>query len=171
MEAARPLSYRAGAASLWVRFRVGTFMPHIPPTTILNRELELPRHGRDKFWLHGRTWDIPNFDNADTFVEHLVRGGVLTCDPLVDAALHGELTRVPARTIRHHFQHSTGLRQNVIQQIARVQRAVALLQQGHPPLATAQALGYADQSHLTRSVKRFLGSTPHEIHVSSPSTK
>jgi AraC-like DNA-binding protein len=170
LEVARPLSYIAGGESLWIRFRVGTFMPNILPTTILNREIELPEASGNNFWLKDRVWEIPTFENADTFVEHLVRAGALTCDPLVDAALRDELAGVPARTIRHHFQRSTGLRQSLIHQIGRAQRAVELLRQGIPALDIAYELGYADQPHLTRSLKRLLGYTPREILVSSSQT-
>src|SRR5262245_9332768 len=34
LEGARPLRYTAGAESLWVRFKVGTFLPTIHPTTL-----------------------------------------------------------------------------------------------------------------------------------------
>jgi hypothetical protein len=77
LEVARPLSYSADAESLWLRFRVGTFMPNILPTTILNREIELPEGSGDNFWLKDRVWEIPTFENADTFVEHLVRAAGL----------------------------------------------------------------------------------------------
>ena len=39
--------------------------------------------------------------------------------------------------------------------------------EGNPILDTAYELGYADQSHLTRLLKRFQGYTPGEI-VASP---
>src|SRR5437763_12786600 len=42
LEAARPLSYVAGAETLWIRFKVGTFLPHVPATDALNREITLP---------------------------------------------------------------------------------------------------------------------------------
>ena len=144
LEVARPLSYTRGAESLWIRFRVGTFMPTVLPTTILNRETELPEGSGKKFWLRDRVWEIPTFENADTFVEHLARKGALTCDPLVEAALRDELSDVPARTLRHRFRHSTGLRQSFIHQIRRAKHAQELLQQGNPPVNTAHELGYAD---------------------------
>ena len=168
LELARPLSYTAGAESLWIRFRVGTFLPKIRPTTVLNREIELPVGSGNNFWLSDRVLAIPTFENADTFAEHLMPVGALACDPLVDAALRDELAGVPNRTIRHHFRHSTGLRRGFIRQIRRAQQAVRLLRQGNPPLDTAHELGYSDQPHLTRSLKRFLGDTPGGIQVSSP---
>lgn len=42
----------------------------------------------------------------------------------------------------------------------RVTRAKALLAAGHPPAAAAQAVGFADQSHLARHFKRAVGVPP-----------
>jgi AraC-like DNA-binding protein len=164
LEAAQPLSYTADAETLWIGFKVGTYMPQLPATAMLNRQINLPQGSGDNFWLHDKLWQIPNFENADIFVEQLVRDGALTCDPLIEAALRDELADdTPERTIRYRFQHRTGLRQNHIRQIQRAQRAEALLQQGNSILDTTYTLGYTDQPHLTRSLKRLLGYTPREI--------
>lgn len=163
LEAARPLSYAAGAESLWIRFRVGTYLSHLPATVTVNREITLPEGSGSTFWLKDKVWQIPNFENADTFVEQLVRTGALTYDPLISAALRDELADTSERTVRHRFQHSTGLRQNHIRQIKRAERAVELLHHGSSIINTAHELGYADQPHLTRSLKRLLGYTPHEL--------
>jgi len=42
----------------------------------------------------------------------------------------------------------------------RVRRARGLLDAGHAPAAAAQAVGFCDQSHLTRYFKRLTGITP-----------
>lgn len=167
LEAARPLSYAAGAESVWIRFKVGTFMPHLPASAMLNRQLNLPEGSGNRFWLRDKVWEIPTCDNVDTFVERLVREGVLTHDPLIEAALRDELADTSERTIRYRFQHRTGLRQNAIRQIQRAQQAVELLRQGNSIVATAHELGYADQPHLTRSLKRLLGYTPRELLIPS----
>jgi hypothetical protein len=186
LEQARPLSYAGDAESLWIRFKVGTFMPHLPASATLNREIYLPEGSGDNFWLKDQLWEVPNFENADIFVERLVRAGALTYDPLVEATLRYEpdflapmgeksekdkLADTSERTIRYRFQHSTGLRQNYIRQIKRAERAVELLHQGHSILNTAHALGYSDQPHLTRSLKRLLGYTPREILISTSQTQ
>ncbi len=168
LEQARPLSYVAGAESLWLCFRVGTFMPHLPASATLNREITLPEGSGNNFWLQDKVWETPNFENAETFVEHLVRAGALTYDPFIEAALRDELADTSARTIRYRFQHSTGLRQNYIRQIKRAERARELLHQGNSIMHTAHELGYADQSHLTRSLKRLLGCTPSDLLPKSP---
>jgi AraC-like DNA-binding protein len=167
LEAARPLSYTADAESLWIRFKVGTFMPYLPAPSTLNREIALPEGSGDNFWLNDKVWQIPTFENADIFVEQLVRAGALTYDPLIGAALRDELANTSERTIRYRFQHSTGLRQNYIRQIKRAERALELLHQGESILHTAHELGYADQPHLTRSLKRLLGYTPRELSATT----
>ena len=145
-EEARLLSYVADLETLWIGFKVGTFMPRLPASCLLNREINLAEGSGDNFWLNDKVWEIPTFENADIFAEHLVRTGVLTKDPLIEAALRDELPDTSERTLRYHFQHSTGLRQNFIRQIKRAQQAVELLRQGNSTLYTAHELGYADQA-------------------------
>ena len=40
-------------------------------------------------------WQLPDFENADTFVEHLVRRDVLVRDPLVTAVIQERAPGVP----------------------------------------------------------------------------
>src|SRR5690348_12626633 len=52
---ATPLHYQwAGAQWLGIRFRLGTFMPHLPPGKLLDhRDVILPAATGRSFWLHG----------------------------------------------------------------------------------------------------------------------
>jgi AraC-like DNA-binding protein len=165
LEAARPLSYTGCAESLWIRFKVGTYLSRVPAPVLLNRQIDLPEGGENNFWLKDEVWEIPTFENVETFVEHLLRAGELVYDPLIDAALRDELTDTSDRTIRYRFRHSTGLRQNHIRQIKRAERALELLHGGNSIIDTAHELGYADQPHLTRSLKRLMGYTPRELVI------
>ena len=45
------------------------------------------------------------------------------------------------------------------------ERAVDLLGRGVPALEVVRLAGYADQPHLTRSLKRFVGQTPSQIAI------
>ena len=49
-----------------------------------------------------------------------------------------------------------------MRQIARAREAAARLRTGEAIADVAYELGYADQSHLTRDVKRLTGYTPAE---------
>ncbi|MBA2679054.1 MAG: AraC family transcriptional regulator, partial [Ktedonobacteraceae bacterium] len=106
---------------------------------------------------------FPDYDNVETFVERLVREDVLVSDPIVKAVLAGHPQEVSLRTVRRRFLLATGLTYKAIEQIERAKQAVALLEQGVSLLDAAYQAGYADQSHMTRSLKHFIGYTPAHL--------
>ena len=143
------VSWTEGAELLWIKFKLGTFMPHLPARDFLDVETILPGAASKSFWLNGSAWQFPDYENADTFVNRLVRDGLLVSDPVVNAALQDQLSETPLRTVRHRFLRATGLTQSHIRQFERAQRAAALLQQGVSILDTVHEAGYFDQPHLT----------------------
>ncbi len=157
------VTWGEGGEILWIKLKLGTFMPHLPIKDCLDIEAALPGASDRAFWLKGSAWEFPNYENADVFVDRLVRAEVLVRDPVVDAVLHGAPHNLSPRSIRHRFQQSTGLTQNHIYQIERAQQAAALLQQGKSILDTVDELGYFDQPHLTRALKQWVGHTPAQI--------
>lgn len=156
-------TYGADAEILWVKFKLGTFMPHLPTRSILNSETILPDARRDAFWLKGSVWQFPDCDNVEVFVNRLVKDEILVHDPLVTEALQDHPQDYAPRTIRHRFLQSTGVTQNHIRQFERAQQAAALLSQGMSILDTVFETGYYDQPHLTRSLKQFIGYTPAQL--------
>jgi AraC-like DNA-binding protein len=161
--AAGVANWKAGAEILWVKFSLGTFMPHLPVRDFLDVETLLPGAASRSFWLKSSAWQFPDYDNVETFVDRLVHEGVLVHDPVVKAALQDQLPGMPPRTVRHRFLQATGLSQSHILQFERARRAEILLRQGVSILETVFELGYYDQPHLTRSLKRFIGRTPAQI--------
>ena len=155
--------FNEGVEILWVRFSLGAFMPHLPVRNFLDTETPLPDASSRSFWLGGQVWQFPDYDNVETFVDRLVRNAVLARDPLVNSVLQDHPPEVSPRTVRHRFLRATGLTHSLIRQIERAQQAEALLQQGASILDTVFKLGYYDQPHLTRSLKRWIGHTPSKI--------
>ena len=146
-----------------IQFKTGTFMPHLPAQTLMDRrDINLPA-ASSGFWLDGRVWQVPTYENADTFVDWLVRDGLLAHEPLVDTALQQQPTAASQRTVQRRFLQATGLTQSTVHQIRRARYAVALLKQGLSILDTVDLAGYFDQPHLTRSLKHFAGQTPAQI--------
>ena len=156
-------SWEEGAELLWIRFKLGTFMPHLPTRDFLDAETRLPGAASQSFWLKSSAWQFPSYDNVETFIDRLVRDDVLVRDPVVNAVLQGHPQDMASRTVRHRFLRSTGLTHSHISQVERAHRAEALLKQGVPILDTVYELGYFDQPHLTRSLKQFVGYTPAQI--------
>jgi AraC-like DNA-binding protein len=160
---ATPLHCPAEGEWLGIRFKLGTLMPHLSASNLVDRDVNLPNAASQSFWLHGSAWQFPNFENADTFVDWLVRDGLLVREPVVEATLQGQLKDRSIRTVRRHFLRTTGLTQSTVGQIERARYATILLQQGVSILDTVFEAGYYDQPHLTRSLKYFIGQTPTQI--------
>jgi AraC-like DNA-binding protein len=146
-----------------IDFRLGTGMPELPFDRLVDGDLTLPLAGVRSFWLNGSAWEIPTFGNADVFLDRLRRRGRVVHDPLVEAALRERDMGVSLRTIRRRVRQSTGLTLGLIRQIERAHRAARLLDRGAAILDVVARTGYADQAHLTRSVRRFIGHTPAQI--------
>jgi AraC-like DNA-binding protein len=160
---ATPLHCPADGEWLGIRFKLGTVMPHLPASKLVDGAVNLPNAASQSFWLHGSAWQFPDFENADTFVDWLVRDRLIVREPVVEAALQGQLKELSIRTARRHFLRTTGLTQSAVRQIERARYATILLQQGVSILDAVYEAGYYDQPHLTRSLKYFIGQTPTQI--------
>jgi hypothetical protein len=164
-----PKIQQEGMEFLVIKFKLGVFMPYLPAGDLVNCDALLPEAGSSQsFWLDGYAWQLPDFDNVEAFVERLVREGVLVTDPVVHAALQDQPLPVAERTIRRRFLQATGLTPQTIAQIERAKKAAELLGQGVSILDTVYEAGYADQPHLTRSLRRFFGQTPAQIARGEP---
>jgi AraC-like DNA-binding protein len=156
--------FPADAEFFGITFKLGSFMPHLPLRSLLDRQhATLPEASSNSFWLHGSAWELPTFENADVFVDRLVRQGILVRDPVVEAAIQGHTPDMSIRSLQYRFLRATGLTYKTIQRIERARFAVSLFEQGTPISDTAFELGYFDQAHLTNSLKRFVGRTPAQI--------
>lgn len=148
---------------LVIRFKLGTFMPYLPPANLVDEDALLPEAASTSFWLNGKSWQFPDFENVETFVDQLVRNDVLVTDPIVKAVLQNQTPDMSFRTVRRRFLQATGIPHKAIQQIERARQAAALLEQGVSILDAVYQTGYADQPHMTRALKYFIGQTPAQI--------
>lgn len=156
-------TWEEGGEILWIRFRLGVFMPHLPARSFVDVEKSLPGAASHSFWLKGSAWQFPSYENVETFAERLAREEILVRDPLVSAVLQEQPHNLAPRTVRHRFLNATGLTQKHIIQIERAQRAASLLKKGVSILDTVDELGYYDQPHLTKSLKQWVGYTPAQL--------
>jgi AraC-like DNA-binding protein len=143
--------------------RLGCFYATSAQKTFLNQETTLPNAASRSFWLKGSVWQFPDYENVDTFIDRLVREELLAYDPVVHEVLQEQPQPLAPRTLRHRFLHATGLTHNHIRQVQRAQQAAQRLQQGASIADTTYELGYYDQPHLTRLLRRLIGYTPNQI--------
>ncbi len=152
---------------LGILLKLGTFLPPFSTCTLVNAGIDLPVVARNSFLLDGSIWQLPDYDNADTFIGCLMRKGLLVSDPVVEAALQDHPQDCDIRTIQRRFLRATGLTQSGVRQIERARYAMHLLQEGTSILDTVEQAGYFDQPHLTRSLKHLIGQTPAQIREQS----
>ncbi len=154
-----------GETEVWgIQFKPGVFMPHLPPGRVMDRrDLNLPEADGQSFWMHGSAWKYPTYENAEIFINRLIREGLLVNDPVVSTVLQGEPVGASLRTIQRRVLRATGLTYAATYQIERAHYATSLLKQGVSILDTVEEAGYFDQPHLTRSLKHFMGLTPAQI--------
>src|SRR5215216_1991488 len=62
-----------GTEFFGIRFKVGTALPHLPASRLVDEDVNLPDASGKSFWLHGSAWQFPNYENADTFLNRLAR--------------------------------------------------------------------------------------------------
>lgn len=161
---ATPAECPADAEFFGIIFKYGTFMPHLPVRNLLDRnDATLPEATSKSFWLKGSAWQFPDFENADTFIARLGREGLLVREPVVEAVLQNRPLELSLRSIQRRFLHATGLTRGTLDQIERARQAATLLEQGVSIADVVFQAGYADQPHLTRSLKHFMGQTPAQL--------
>jgi AraC-like DNA-binding protein len=157
------LTYPDNAEWLGIRFKPGTFMPSHPARALINANVTLPESVTGQFWLNASVWQVPDYENADTFVEWLIRDGQIVIDPAISAALRCETAAATRRTVQRRFLHATGVTQGAVRMIERARYATLMLRRGASIAETTYEAGYFDQPHLTRSLKRLVGQTPAEL--------
>lgn len=124
----------------------------------------MPVHG-SQFTIAGLTLPLPTFANAEDIVGGLIRDHVLKSNQLVARALADARDQTPQRTLQHHFKRTTGINLKDFRQIRRAQEAVRRLKTGGSGADVAADLGYADQPHMIKSIKKIMGYRPSELEA------
>lgn len=160
--AVAPITYVPGDEYIGIRMRVGAYMPQWPASDLVDSMHLLQRAGRDTFWLQDEALPLPGYSNVEGFVDRLVRKGLVAHDPVVAAYLEGEAPG-SLRSLQRRFLRATGMSPSYHQVIERARKAQDMLLNGQSILDTVFELGYTDQPHLTKSLKRLLGQTPGQL--------
>ncbi len=154
----------ANAEFMGVLFKPGVLMPTLPPIQLANRQdVVLPGCSSHSFWLNSSTWNFPVYDNVETFVDWMVRDDLIYFDAEVANSLNNSPSDLSTRTIQRRFKRATGLTRGILEQIEMSRYATHLLLSGESTQDTVAQVGYFDQSHLIRSLKRFIGYTPQQL--------
>lgn len=153
------------ASFVGIQFTVGTSLRIADTTSLVDSGILLPDVRSRSFWLDGRRWQIPDADDAEILVYHLVRHGVLARDPVVTGVLRGDRSALSPRTLERRFRVATGLTRGAVAQIERVRTAAGMLTAGAPVDGVVDKLGYYDEPHLARMLRRYVGRSAQQLRA------
>ncbi|QYN36692.1 AraC family transcriptional regulator [Pseudonocardia sp. DSM 110487] len=155
------------ATFVGIEFAIGTSLRSIPPSSLTDGGVELPDTTRRSFQLAGSRWERPGPDDAEALVERLVRDGAVVRDPIVGEVVRGGRPQMSDRTLERRFRAATGLTRGAVRQIERAREAAYLLAVGKGATDVVASLGYFDQPHLARALRRYVGRTATQLHEGS----
>lgn len=148
-----------------IEFAIGTSLRAVPAPVLVDGGIDLPDTTRRSFRLDGTRWSTPGPDDAEALVERLVRTGAVVRDPLVTEVLRGGRPDVSPRSVERRFKAATGLTQGALRQVERARRAARLLTAGTGAAEVVTGLGYFDEPHLARSLRRYIGRTARQLRT------
>ncbi|ADD42382.1 helix-turn-helix domain-containing protein [Stackebrandtia nassauensis] len=152
-----------GASFVGVEFAVGTSLRAVPTPSLVDGGVELPDTTRGSFRLDGHRWETPGPDDIEALVDRLVRSGTVVRDPLVAEVLRGHRPEVSGRTAERRFRAATGLTHGTVRQVERVRSAAVALAAGERVADVVHRLGYFDEPHLARALRRYVGRTARQL--------
>jgi hypothetical protein len=151
------------ASFVGIRFTVGTSLRIADTTSLVDGGIPLPDVRSRSFWLDGRRWQNPDADDAELLVDRFVRHGVLVRDPVVTGVLRGDRSALSPRTVERRFRVATGLTRGAVAQIERVRTAAGMLAAGASVGHVVEKLGYYDEPHLARMLRRYVGRSAQQL--------
>lgn len=154
--------YLEGESSVVLSFAAhvhltGDRAPRIGPETRM-----LPVRGA-VFVLDGVELPLPTFENVEPLVDTMIAAGLLLSNDLVAKAFGETPKAASRRSVQQHFKQTTGITQKSFQMIRRAQEAVRRLKAGEAPAGVAVDLGYTDQPHMIKSIKKIMGALPSNL--------
>ncbi|GIG68845.1 helix-turn-helix domain-containing protein [Phytomonospora endophytica] len=149
-----------GAAFTGIEFAVGTSLRAVATRSLVNGGIALPDTTRRSFRLGGRRWETPGPDDAEALVRRLVGDEIVIRDPLLAPA---KPPPVGERTLERRFRAATGLTRGAVRQIVRARTAAERLASGAVTGDVVAALGFYDEPHLARALRRYIGWTATQL--------
>jgi hypothetical protein len=150
-----------GYTWIGIRLRPGVQLKNFPIQQLTDSFRILPADSNGQFQFEGTLLHFPDFNNAERLIEQMHDLGYLNGKVLDDQEFPKQ--DMSSKSYSRFVKRSTGLSPYKLHQLQRITEALRLLRQGMPAATVASELGFADQAHLTRAAKQFLGHTPKEL--------
>lgn len=159
--------YTAGTSAVVISFTASAYLAGFKGDELVNATIMLPSDDAGHFILLDHSFEFPEYETAEKLVTSMISTGILKQDDIVASVLEGQPKAMSSRTMQRHFHEVTGISRKALAKIQRAQDAVKMLQAGTATAEVAAEVGYTDQSHLTKDLKKIMGSgtsTTDHIH-------
>ncbi|SFJ29823.1 AraC family transcriptional regulator [Caulobacter sp. UNC279MFTsu5.1] len=156
--------YRDGESSVVISFAAHVYLPRDKAPRVGPEIRMLPVRDAT-FQLDGVDLPLPTFENVEPLVDTMIAAGLLASNDLVARAFGETPKAASPRSVQQHFKQTTGITQKSFQMIRRAQEAVRRLKAGEAPAGVAVDLGYADQPHMIKSIKKIMGALPSNLET------
>jgi hypothetical protein len=150
-----------GYTWIGIRLKPGIHFKGFPAHQFTDKFHTLPADHSNYFEFDGIQLHFPDFENVEQLVEHMYDLGCLSGTVL--EAQEFPKQGMSSKSYSRYVKRNTGLSPYKLRQLQRMAEALRLLRQGMSSAKVASELGFADQAHLTRAAKQFLGHTPKEL--------
>lgn len=150
-----------GYTWIGIRLQPGVHLQNLPVSQLTDSFRLVPADSNGRFRFEGTLLQFPDFNNVERLITRMCDLGYLSGN-----VLHSqELPRqgMSSKSYSRFVKRNTGLSPYKLRQLQRMAEALRLLRQGMSAATVASELGFADQAHLTRAAKQFLGHTPKEL--------
>ena len=159
--------YAAGTSAVVISFEASAYLAGYKGDELVDATVILQNDDADHFILLDHVFEFPDYETAEELVGAMISTGILKQDDIVASVLEGHPKAMSSRTMQRHFHEVTGISRKALDKIRRAQDAVEMLQAGTATAEVAAEVGYTDQAHLTKDLKKIMGtgtSTTDHIH-------
>ena len=158
--------YIAGTSAVVISFTASAYLAGLKGDELVDATIMLQNKDARHFILLDHSFAFPDYETAEDLVGAMVGVGILKQDDVVASVLEGQPKAMSSRTMQRHFHMVTGISRKSLDKIRRAQDAVKMLQAGTATAEVAAEIGYTDQAHLTKDLKKIMGSgTSETAHI------
>lgn len=153
--------YMPGTTWISIRLYPGVKLKNFPAQRYIDCSRPIKADSDSSFLFGNTLFRFPEFDKAEELIEQMCRQGYISGRAIsVDEVSKEEMS---TKTYARYIKQNTGLSPYKLHQLQRMSKVFKQIQEGVPFATIASEAGFADQAHLHRATRQYLGHTPKEL--------